>query len=447
MATADPQTVRAAMEGAVGPDNVGDATASLSVGGFHPSVVVSPKNLDHLSRAMAAASGQHMAVAPRGGGTQIHLGNVISRLDLVVDLSHLTHIVQHNPADLTATVEAGITLASLQKKLAQHGQFLALDPPLPDRATVGGTLAAGVSGPLKWRFGSPRDLVIGMKVVGPDGRITKSGGQVVKNVSGYDMSRLHIGGLGTLGIIGEVSFKLTPLPRTEATLIAAFGSGHTCLDAGLSIFQSHVMPLALTALDSEINDRAGATGLRGSHFLAVRLGARPQTLERQFKECGGLCTRHGATAIERLEGADADAIWRRIADFGWGRNTTPLMAAKASLVPTKIADVTSAMAQLGSGAGLQPALISHVGYGHILINWFADGANVPDEVAKEALRRARHAAHDAGGRLVIERCPPEVKSTFDVWDDVGGPMEVMRRMKEQYDPNGILNPGRFAAGI
>ena len=230
IATDSPKAVRAAMERALGAESLSNDPAGYSIDGLHPKVVVVPNNPQQLSQAMSAAWEEGMAVAPWGGGTRMQLGNAIRRLDVIVDLSRLNRVVQHNPADLTVTVEAGITLTSLQQGLAEHGQLLALDPPLPDRASIGGTLAARVSGPLRWQYGNARDLVLGMKVVQADGMVTKSGGQVVKNVSGYDMARLHVGGLGTLGIISEVSFKLTPLPRNQATVLAAFDSGRRCIE-------------------------------------------------------------------------------------------------------------------------------------------------------------------------------------------------------------------------
>ena len=190
---------------------------------------------------------------------------------------------------MTATVEAGITISALQEALGRHGQFLAVDPPLPNRATLGGTLAVGASGPLKWQYGSIRDTVIGMKVVQADGTVTKSGGQVVKNVSGFDMARMHIGALGTLGVIAEVSLKLTPRPAGEATVLAGFDRSGPCLDAALGLFRSGLMPLSLAAFDAQAEGRMGTrppgdTVAESGWRLAVRLGGRPHTLERQVRE-------------------------------------------------------------------------------------------------------------------------------------------------------------------
>ena len=200
----------------MGSNRVSDVVADHRIADATPEVVVSPESVEELGLLMAEANESGLAVAPWGGGTRTDLGNAISRLDVVADLSKLDSLIEHNPADLTCTVQAGIQVAALQGVLAKQGQFLAVDPPLPGRATIGGTLATGVTGPLKSQLDHPRDLVIGMKVVQADGNLVKSGGQVVKNVTGYDMARLHIGGLGTLGVIAEVSvtlrFRVSGLP-------------------------------------------------------------------------------------------------------------------------------------------------------------------------------------------------------------------------------------------
>ncbi|MDE2822602.1 MAG: FAD-binding oxidoreductase, partial [Chloroflexota bacterium] len=186
-----------------------------------------------ISEAISVAAEHGLSVSPLGGKTRTDLGNVPESLDLAIDTTGLDQVLVHNAADLMATVEAGITVSRLQDVLAEHGQFLAIDPPLSDRATIGGTLAVGWSGPMTWQNWSPRDIVIGMRTVMANGTITKTGGQVVKNVSGYDMARMHIGALGTLGIITEVSFKLTPLPARQATVMATFDSDANCLGAAL----------------------------------------------------------------------------------------------------------------------------------------------------------------------------------------------------------------------
>ena len=409
---------------------------SDAIDGITPQVVVSPSSTGELCELLSVADSEELAVAPRGGGTQLGLGNRLKRLDVVADVSRLNRVVQHNAADLTLVVEAGITLTKLREILAAEGQFLALDAPLPDRATIGGTLASGVSGPLKWQYSSARDLVIGMKVAQADGRITQSGGNVVKNVSGYDMARLHVGGLGTLGIITEVSFKLTPMPRHETTLIAKFGMVEQCLDAALGIFNSGVMPLALTVFNRAVAERIGINeGDSGESVLAVRLGGRPRTLRRMENEAF-FAIRERTSHVDRLED-EAGAVWSQLADFGYADGNESSLAARIALLPGSVARVISLLSQDDD-----PAIVAQPGYGMMSAHWFGES-----EDPGELIRQARAYAHRVGGSLIIERAPPAIKDGLDVWDYTGGSLEVMKSLKAQYDPNGILNPNRFTGGI
>ena len=434
--TADSNPIIEAINGAVGAGVIRPVACSDAIDGITPQVVVSPSSTAELCDLLSFADSEGLAVAPRGGGTQLGLGNRMKRLDVVADLSRLNRVVQHNAADLTLAVEAGITLGKLQETLAEEGQFLALDAPLPDRATIGGTLASGVSGPLKWQYSSARDLVIGMKVAQADGRITQSGGNVVKNVSGYDMARLHVGGLGTLGVITEVSFKLTPMPRHETTLIARFDTVDQCLDAALGIFNSGVMPLALTAFNRTVAERIGFDeGDSGESVLAVRLGGRPRTLRRMENEAF-FVIRERTDQVDRLED-EAGEIWSQLADFGYAEGSESSVTARIALLPGSAAKVVRLLCRDDDAA-----IVAQPGYGMMSAHWFGESEDMG-----ERIRQARADVHGVGGSLIVERAPLAVKDSLDVWDYTGGSLEVMKSLKAQYDPNGILNPNRFTGGI
>ena len=437
------QGAKQAMERAIGATNVSDVVEGRAVDGVFPKVVATPNSVDELASVMVSAHQNGLAVAPWGGGTRIDLGNAISRLDVVVDLTRLNDVVQHNAADLTVTVEAGITLSDLRRTLAAHGQFLALDAAMPDEATIGGILASGAGGPLKWQHGSPRDQVIGMKVVQADGRVVKSGGQVVKNVSGYDMAKLHIGSIGTLGVIAEVSFKLTPLPRQESTILAAFDSAQAGHSTAMAIFNSDVMPLSLTAFDANANRLGEVVDVQGASFLAIRLGGRPRTLARFERETLKLCNQGGPLSAEKIDGVNAGDLWRKLTDFGWRRDLRPAITARVAVLPTRVVDVAG---DIGETEELDVAVVSQTGYGMSQVCWFGD-PNAAPGLARKVLERARDAVRKLEGTLIVERCPVETKADFDVWDDGGGPMKIMRGLKEQYDPRGIINPGRFIGRI
>ena len=422
-------------------------TTSHEVDGVRPRSVVYPADVQDLSRLMGEAYEDGAAVAPWGGGTRTHLGNRPERLDRVVDLSRLDGVVEHSPGDLTATVQAGLSVARLQDNLKAHGQFLAIDPPVPDRATMGGVLAVGASGPLKWQYGSPRDVVIGMKVVAADGTVTKSGGQVVKNVSGYDMARLHVGGLGTLGIIAEVSVKLTPLPARQATVVAEYNDARRCVEAGLGVFRGDVVPLAITTFDAPAGEYMGAGSSSASHTFAVRLAGRPLTLERQIAECRTICRNHEASRIDVLDEDDGEALWRGLADFGWADEARTAPLGRATVLPSVVPDLVEELRRSGERGEGQPSVVSNPAHGTALLCWPTKMEEDSSDAAAGLLQEARRTVNRLGGKMVFERCPPGAKASFDVWDEVGESVDVMRRMKEVYDPKRVLNPGRFAGGI
>ena len=439
-------SARLAMERVLGADKLSDAVAGYGIPGASAEVAVSPGDVPELGELLAESNSLGLAVAPIGGGTRTELGNVISRLDVVADLTRLNAVIEHNPADLTCTVQAGIRVSELRRALSRQGQFLAMDPPLPERATVGGTLATAAGGPMKPQFGNLRDVVIGMKVVQADGKTVKSGGQVVKNVSGYDMARLHVGGLGTLGVIVEVSFKLAPLPAAETTLVASFGSHDRAVEAGLGIMHSGMTPLALTSFDEMANATSGLLPPSQGH-LAIRLGGRPRTLKRMTDDSSSISRSAGARSVEALDEATAASLWRGLADFGWDDGPTPAMAGRVSVLPANVARLVESIKAEAVFNGLRTAVLCHPGYGTVTVLWFAAERAVREDVARYTLVRARDISHTMGGRMSIDRCPIDVRRKIDVWDDVGDSLAVMRRLKSQFDPKSTLNPGRFVAGI
>ncbi|MCZ6891711.1 MAG: FAD-binding oxidoreductase [Chloroflexi bacterium] len=209
-------------EAALAPD---DRLGDYTVDGRIPTAVAIPSGEEQLASVLAFASREGLSVVPRGSGSLGTLGNPPQNVDIVLATTGLEPLIDHRPDDLTVTVSAGVTLGALRERLAASGQWLPLDPPLAPRRTIGGILATDLSGPLSLSQGIARDLVIGMRVAGPDGEVTKSGGRVVKNVTGFDLAKLHIGALGTLGVILEASFKVWPLPSADTTQVGGGGQG------------------------------------------------------------------------------------------------------------------------------------------------------------------------------------------------------------------------------
>lgn len=428
----------------------------FSVDGVVPKRIVFPKDVGALAETIRHAHAEGLAVGPRGGGTKTGLGNPPRRLDLVVGTRELNGLVDHQPANLTVTVQAGTPLAALQAILAKHGQFLPLATPSPERATVGGILATNASGPRRLAYGTVRDWLIGLRVVHADGTVTKAGGKVVKNVTGYDMNKLYVGSLGTLGIIVEATFKVTPLPVVRRTLMVHFASMEAACNAALAIDAAGIGPLAAAVMNEEVVRRLSVEmpAVRADEaLLAVELGGRPRGVERRERELRCILAGHGGTRAELL--GNGEAFWQATVDLGW-EDAAGAVALRCGVASSAIAGVVmrashsfaapfapvSAPAQ-DNELPLRPGLIVQPGAGIVRTTFTAE--DLP--VATERVTSLRQTAVALGGYAIVERCDPPLKAHLDVWGDAGSSMAVMRRVKEQFDPGGVLNPGRFAGGI
>ena len=421
-----------------------DDLASSTIDGVEPISAVAPSSEDELREVVGAADGERLALYPRGGGTRIGLGGIPARPGMVVDMTRLNRVAAHNAGDLTATFQAGANMRMVAETLAQQGQMLALDSPLPARSTIGGTLATGLSGALKWHMGHARDTVIGMRVVQPNGSVTKSGGQVVKNVSGYDMSRLHIGGLGSLGVILEASFKLTPIPMYERTIVASFDSLEGAMDVSMSVFNSHVMPLALASFGDSTARLMDVDPARPGSHVAFRLGGRPRTLDRQVDDVVKACREARAAHIGE---SPTPRLWRAISDFGWDADSLPDLGMRITALPRQTGDVIAAVEGCAA-PDMEVSWLAHPGFGTVEGAWLganSEGASAEDLI--DIISEARRRVLTLGGWAIVLRCPTEVKRRVDVWGGEPRGSSVMRELKAQYDPNDTMNPGRYVGGI
>jgi glycolate oxidase FAD binding subunit len=393
------------------------------VAGMRPTAAVEPASVAEAAEVMRALAVDRLAVAFVGGGTDLELGAAPSRLDVVLRTRRLARIREHAPSDQIVAVEAGMTVAALQRALAPHGQRLALDPPDPERATVGGVVAANAFGPRRTRFGAVRDLVIGVTLVRADGVVAHGGGKVVKNVAGFDLPRLLCGSLGTLGLVAEVVFRLHPLPEASGTAVFEGLAGVDVREAVPGLRELAVEPAALAAFSD------------GPRFrLAVRFegfapGVRDQ-LERVLARAGG-----GA----RLEGAEEAALWARHDAL---RSAGPVRA-KATFAPAALVRALDALAPLRQALGGAPLAI-HPALGVVFL---AGEAREPEAVAA-AVASARAALRPLGnGALVLAAAPAALRTRTDPWGAPPAGLEIMRRLKRELDPDARLAPGRFVGGI
>ena len=427
-----------------------------AVDGLAPQVVVQPADRESIARLMQWAAARQVAVLPRGGGVMSDLGNRPTRFEVALDLSRYNRVLDYQPADLTVTVEPGVTLQTLSRELARGGKFVPLEAPLSHRATIGGILAANASGPLRHAYGLARDWLIGISVVGADGVETKAGGKVVKNVTGYDLNKLYTGSLGTLGVIVEASFKLAPLMDEWAALVAPFPSMDAAIAAGRSLISQVYAPQGLQVVNRPAARRLNlaADSAAGAYVLAFFAG-RPRAVGRRREESARRLGQSGATAIESLDAAAGQALLRQVTDLGWSDDTIPALGMRVNLPPTAVGQLVAAITG-ESGADL--GLVADVGFGVAhLLRWpetfdqtttAGNGEPAGDAVIAGRLseiERVQSVARSLGGTVVVEHCAPAVKARIDVWGGAAteAELEIMRRIKQNFDPLGLLNPGRF----
>jgi glycolate dehydrogenase FAD-binding subunit len=426
------RSLSGALAAVVGADAFHDDAATLgraAVDGLIPRWLVSPATPDQLAQVVALARAEELAVVPRGSGGNLEHGGVPRRVDLVLDLRRLDAVVEHNPDDLTISVQAGMTAGALAARLAPHRQALPLDPPGWSARTLGGIASTHASGPLRMRYGTMRDLLLGVRFVQADGVVTWGGAKVVKSVTGYDIPKLLVGALGTLGVLVELTLRLHPAPDVEGAWLATFASTEQAQECVAMLLASTLQPNRLEILD----DRAlAACGLpTAAAAVAVSIATVEPAVRAQETALADLVARAGGS-VETLNATVWSAYDRMLAAGGVTLRigTVPSRLA-ATLGETRSAFGTAAVA----GCAALGALRARVDGGDI-------GALV------RGIERLRESVADVDGGVMIERGPRALREAIDPWGPVPSPaLAVMRGIKEAFDPTGVLNPGRFVGGL
>jgi glycolate dehydrogenase FAD-binding subunit len=431
----------------VGPAGVltGVELSPYVVEGRTPESAVFPGSLDEVRAVVELAAAEEIPLTPWGGGTAAAVGTPVApaRPGLVLGLGRLTRLVEHEPGDLTATAEAGTTVAALQAALRTRGQWLSLDPPDADRATLGGVMAANAWGPRRHLYGTARDLVIGMTVVMADGTVVRAGGKVVKNVAGYDLPKLFVGSYGTLGILVDVTVKLRPLPAEERLVGVRFERLKDAAAAARAVMASDVIPNALELLDAEAA-RALDPAVAGGPTLVVGFDGLGEQVDWQCGELQALVGPLGGGAVQAMA-ADAWTRLARAAAVALGDRPAALM--RLSVLPAQAGEVMEQAAVAARARGLACACSAHAGVGAVVAALFSDQGQQELTRVVATLTDWRGIALGGGGHAVLEWAPLAVKSQVPVWDDAGAAGRIMQRIKAQLDPQNLLNPGRFVAGI
>lgn len=411
------------------------------VEGRAPEAVIFPGTKEEIAAALVAAGEVGMPVTPWGGGSRMAIGSPPSRIGLVLGLKRLDRILEHEPGDLTVTVEAGLPFRTLQAELGKRGQWLSLDAGASERATVGGTLASDASGPRRHLYGTARDLVIGLTAVMADGSVVRGGGKVVKNVAGYDLPKLYIGSFGTLGVVVEATLKLRPRADVDRLAVARFARLEDAGAAARAVLGSDLIPSALELADGEALRRLGLGG--GAALLVGLDGIAPQ-VDWEVDELSRLLGPLGLGETTVLDGAAREEAWRALAGLGRPGHDRVAAVMKWAVLPAQVSELMEAGAATARRHGLVGALTAHAGVG-IVTAVLAGGTNTNAVVS--TLTEWRALANGVGGHAMVESAPLAVKERVAVWDTAGPSLRLMKGIKERLDPRAILNPGRFVGGI
>jgi glycolate oxidase FAD binding subunit len=419
----------------LGQEHLRTATAADAVDGVAPRRIAEPGTAEDLARCLRWARDAGLKVTPRGGGTKMGWGNPPAACDLVLSTARLDRVREHAWADMTVIVEAGCRVAELQKALAEHGQHLALDPLWPERATIGGILSTNDSGTLRLRYGSLRDLVIGITVALPDGTLARSGGKVVKNVAGYDLAKLYTGALGTLGVIVQAIFRLHPLPRETRSLTFS-GTPAALNQLLLSILAARLTPTGLQL-------RAAPGGAQ----LDVRFDGTAAGIQAQVEQVRQLAAPSPAPSEAPAPPA---GVWTSHQAIWEGAAPAPpaprKLVAKLSVLPSRIAAVCVLIERLAAARSLAwQMVVQGLGAGYVRL----EGDEPALRATLLALREELAGTGGAGprGTIVALGCPLAVKRGLDVWGPASDAQPVMVRIKQRFDPDGTLSPGRFLGRI
>lgn len=480
---ADFERIKKELEGIAGKDWVkteGDVLGKYAVDGVVPKAVVFPRDTKATAELVKCASRLHLALLPRGSGTKMGVGLPPKRMDLVIATGRMNHMLDVDTANLTITVEAGVKFRDVQARLATEddrcylplenltteagevicsdrahsGCFLPMDPPSSEKATMGGIVAANSTGPRRLLYGLPRDLMLGVRFVTPEGEIVGAGGKTVKNVSGYDISKLMIGSYGSLGVICEMTLRLLPLPEAMETLLLSFDTFPAAQAFCAAILETKLLPAAIEiaggAAYPGIAFKGSAVELKGGEYVVmVALEAFKEAVDRMRKEMILVGERFGAKAHAVLPEEAHGLFWLAASDLQacLSRVHKDLVSLQLSYPLSEWKNLFPAVEETVRRAGLRHGILCHVGIGVSQVHLLAGKGSGKDSATVKAVGDLLVRCLEAGGNLTVLHAPTSLKKDLPVWGKPGGDLLVMKRVRERVDPKGLMCPGRFVVGL
>ena len=387
---------------------------------------VYPNTQEELAAVIAWAQQHRCAVLPCGSGSKLDWGGLVKGVKIAVSTARLNRLVEHAVGDLTVTAEAGMKFADLQLLLAAAGQFLPIDPAYPQEATLGGIVATADAGSLRHRYRGVRDLLLGITFVRSDGKIAVAGGRVVKNVAGYDLMKLFTGAYGTLGVISQVTFRVYPLPESSGTVVLT-GEVNALSQTAQILLSSALTPSAIDLLSPQL---VAKLGLGKGTGLIVRFQSIAPSVKQQSARLLEVAEKLGLQGTNWGEN-DEHQLWQRLPETMWDSGTKSAIICKIGIRPS---EAVTAINELP----VQDAWI-HAGSGLGVLRF--------ENATAQTLLQVRRGCEAKGGFLTVLAAPTDIKQQLDVWGYTGSAIDLMRRIKQQFDPETLLIPHRFISGI
>jgi glycolate oxidase FAD binding subunit len=399
--------------------------------------IIYPSTAAELAEAIAFAHSQRWRTLLCGGGSKLHWGGLAQGIQVVISMARMNRLIEHAAGDMTVTVEAGMRFAELQAILAKSGQFLTADPAYPHSATLGGIVATADTGALRQRYGGIREFLIGISLVRTDGQAAKAGGRVVKNVAGYDLMKLFTGSYGSLGAISELTFRLYPLPTASQTVVLT-GDAGAIAQATATLRASGLTPTAIELLSA-----SAVKSLNFDNSFASRPGlgliARFQSIEISVEKQAEQVLKIGQTlGLSGMSMTDASelSLWQQLQELMENRPSEPQIFCKIGVLPAKAVETLVKLAGLSDFAAAIATLHASSGLG-----------TVHCSASSQSILDLRQICQNQGGFLTLLEAPIAFKQNLDVWGYPGNALEIMRRLKQQFDSENLFSPGRFVGGI
>ena len=421
--------------------------SAYALDGLTPQAVLRPGSTEEVAEILRFAKTERLAVIPMGARSKLGIGMPPRRYDLALDVTRMNRVLAYDPGDLTLGVEPGVRYADLARQLASKSQFLPLAPAYAERATIGGIVAAGADSPLRHGYGGIRDFLLGMEFVTGAGVASKSGGRVVKNVTGYDIHKLLVGSLGTLAVITRINFRTFPVPPERRIFIAWFADAAAALELCARVAQSQLQPRMVEAFNTGAAKRfAAGEPARGRWCVAIAAAGEPTAVARHERDLAALARETQTVGFETLDDVRGAALLAAISEF-----PRLILEKFPGAIIFRIATLPSAMAALAAQIAAiarrheceAAVLVRAVGAVYAAL--LPSRANADDRLA--ACKEVMDAGNTNGGRSMIEWCPANVKREMSVWPAAGDNQALAQRLKNVFDPHGILAPGRFLGGI